>query len=408
MTRHPQPPLGCSIAVSSGPTEFHHQRDTNSSMTPTAASIIINNYNYADYLEEAILSALNQSYPNVEVIVVDDGSSDGSREMLRRYRDEVRVVLKDNGGQASAFNAGFDVSRGDVVFFLDSDDAFLPQLVDHVVPVFRETDVVKVHWPLRVVDADGNDTFEVLDPDLPEGDFRDVVRAYGPMTERTWPSPPTSGNAYSRWFLHSVLPMPESPYRLYADAYLFGLAPAFGVIRRLETPQALYRLHGANAYNSRAEFAEKLALGLEDFEQQATFLSRHYRRQGFQVEPEEWRRHAWWPRVQASLDEILGIVKAEEAFILVDDDAWGTNDVVFGRQRLPFAERDGMSWGPPGDDDEAVAEVERLKKEGAGFLVFAWPAFWWLEFYQRFAHYCRQSFPRLLENDRLLVYDLRT
>ncbi len=227
------------------------------------------------------------------------------------------------------------------------------------------------------------------------------------MNELTWPSPPTSGNAYSREFLLSVLPMPERPYRLYADAYLFGLAPALGVLRRLPEPHALYRRHGANAYNSRAGFAEKLAMGLADFEQQAAFLSRHYQREGLEFETRVWRREAWWPRIQASLDEILAIVAPGEALILVDDDAWGTDGILFGRQRFPFPERFGMSWGPPGDDQEAVAELERLRKEGAAFLVFAWPAFWWLDCYQEFGAYCRQSFRRLLQNDRVLIYDLR-
>ncbi len=377
-------------------------------MAEPLASIIINNYNYAAYLEEALASALNQTYSPHEVIVVDDGSSDGSREVVERYQNDVHAVLKDNGGQASAFNTGFEVSRGEIVFFLDADDAFLPGLAAHVVPLFREPDVVKVHWPLRIVDATGRDTGEILDANLPEGDFRETVLRSGPMNELTWPSPPTSGNAYSREFLRAVLPMPEAPYRLYADAYLFGLAPAFGVLRRLQPPQALYRRHGSNAYNCRAGFAEKLAMGLSDFEQQAAFLARHYQRGGLRVETSVWRRRAWWPRIQASLDEILAFTEPGEALILVDDDSWGTDDMLFGRRRLPFPERFGVSWGAPGDDTEAVAELERLRRQGARFLVFAWPAFWWLECYADFDAYCRRSFPCIVDNDRLVMYDLRT
>ncbi|MFN2555485.1 MAG: glycosyltransferase family 2 protein [Nitriliruptorales bacterium] len=375
-------------------------------MPQLQASIIINNYNYAAYLEEAIDSALNQTYSAREVIVVDDGSSDSSREVLRRYENDVQVVLKENGGQASAFNAGFEVSLGDVVFFLDADDAFLPRLVEEAVALFRESEVVKVHWPLHIIDATGKDTDEILDPDLPEGDFRETVRRYGPMNELTWPSPPTSGNAYSRNFLRAVLPMPETPYRLYADAYLFGLAPAFGVLRRLQVPQALYRRHGSNAYDSRAGFAEKLAMGLSDFEQQAAFLARHYQRAGLPFETSVWRGRAWWPRIQESLDEIFAIAPPGEALILIDDDAWGTDDVIFGRPRFPFPERCGVSWGPPADDAEAVGELERLREQGARYLVFAWPAFWWLECYADFVAYCRQSFPCRLQNDRVLIYDL--
>ncbi len=70
-------------------------------------SILINNYNYGRFLSKAIDSALNQEYQNIEVIVVDDGSTDDSRKIIESYGERIKPVLKENGGQASAFNAGF-------------------------------------------------------------------------------------------------------------------------------------------------------------------------------------------------------------------------------------------------------------------------------------------------------------
>ena len=93
------------------------------------ASIVINNYNYGRFLPEAIESALGHTYPNTEVIVVDDGSTDNSREVISKYGSRVISVLKANGGQGSAFNAGFAASKGDLIFFLDSDDFFYPEKV---------------------------------------------------------------------------------------------------------------------------------------------------------------------------------------------------------------------------------------------------------------------------------------
>src|SRR5436309_2461294 len=110
------------------------------------ASIIVNNFNYGRFLREAIDSALNQTWPGVEVIVVDDGSTDDSREIIASYGDRIVPLLKPNEGQNSAFNAGFSVSRGAAIIFLDSDDALLPAAVEAVIDVFREQDVVKVHW----------------------------------------------------------------------------------------------------------------------------------------------------------------------------------------------------------------------------------------------------------------------
>jgi len=90
-------------------------------------SIVIDNYNYRQYLGEAINSALDQTYRAVEVIVVDDGSTDQSREVICDYGDRVISIFKDNGGQASAMNIGFARSHGDFVIFLDADDMLFPK-----------------------------------------------------------------------------------------------------------------------------------------------------------------------------------------------------------------------------------------------------------------------------------------
>src|SRR2546423_2847131 len=100
-------------------------------MSETRISIIISSYNYARFLREAIDSALTQTYPYVEVIVVDDGSTDDSPRMIREYGERVRAIIKPNGGQASAWNAGFAASGGDAIIFLDSDDLLLPAAAEN-------------------------------------------------------------------------------------------------------------------------------------------------------------------------------------------------------------------------------------------------------------------------------------
>ena len=106
---------------------------------PRSASIIISSYNYGRFLSEAIESALSQTYAPTEVIVVDDGSTDHSRDIIASYGDRITPLLKENGGQASAFNSGFRVSRGEVIFFLDSDDLLLPTVVERALEQFRSS-----------------------------------------------------------------------------------------------------------------------------------------------------------------------------------------------------------------------------------------------------------------------------
>src|SRR5262245_40334734 len=104
-------------------------------------SCLINNYNYAQYVTEAVDSALAQTCPFDEIIVVDDGSTDGSVELLKcRYGDESRVhiIYKPNEGQLSAFNTGFLAATGDIAFFLDADDIYEPSYVETVLRLYAK------------------------------------------------------------------------------------------------------------------------------------------------------------------------------------------------------------------------------------------------------------------------------
>jgi glycosyltransferase involved in cell wall biosynthesis len=370
------------------------------------ASIIITSYNYDRYLNTTIDSALNQTYPNVEVIVVDDGSTDRSIEIITSYGRRITSVLKENGGQGSAFNAGFNASRGEVVFFLDSDDALHPGAVEAALKLFSDPEVVKVHWPLWIIDQHGNKTGKLKEPKLPRGDFRKLILACGPMTEATLPSAPTSGNAYTRTFLERVMPMPETLYRICPDAYLFGLAPAFGKVERISEPQGYWRFHGLNA-SKGARFESKLRMGVRDYEQQCIVLKRLYKDAGITVNAANWKAGAWWPRIERAVHEITTVIPEGETFILADGDGWGTDEVIAGRRRISFIERDGRYWGAPSDDNNAIEELERLRQLDLQFIVFAWPVYWWLEHYCEFRRYLFSNFSCVLENDCLTVFDLQ-
>lgn len=119
-------------------------------------SIIITNYNYGNFLASAINSTLCQRYSSIEVIVVDDGSTDHSHAVINSYGKRIFPVFRQNGGQASAMNAGFHQSHGEIVIFLDADDMLLPDIVQKVVEAFRvHENVAKVMYRMEVVDAAG-------------------------------------------------------------------------------------------------------------------------------------------------------------------------------------------------------------------------------------------------------------
>ncbi len=214
-------------------------------------SVIINNYNYARFLRAAIDSALAQSYPNTEVIVVDDGSTDDSPAILASYGPRIHPVLQANGGQGAAFNAGFARSRGAYVVFLDADDLLHPDAVAQIVAAFsRAPQASRVQYRLAIVDAAGAATGATHPPStvaIPQGDLQRATLLFGDDI----PWLPTSGNAFAATVLRQILPMPTAPYRICADYYLSNLSPLYGTVVAVDAPLGSYRLHGSNHFQRR-------------------------------------------------------------------------------------------------------------------------------------------------------------
>jgi hypothetical protein len=217
-----------------------------------SVDIVIDNYNYGRYLPDAIESACAQTHGKVTVTVVDDGSSDGSRALLDEYAERVTVVLKENGGQASALNAGAELCRGDVVIFLDADDTLHPDAAAEVAAAFAaDPEVVKVQFRTAVIDAEGRPTGAIKPAahlPMPSGDLRraELDSPY----DLVWMA--TSANAFRTSALRRILPIPESQFRTCADWYLVHLTALLGPVVSLDSVAGSYRMHGANNYEPQA------------------------------------------------------------------------------------------------------------------------------------------------------------
>ncbi|MBD2112387.1 MULTISPECIES: glycosyltransferase family 2 protein [Cyanophyceae] len=217
-------------------------------------SILINNYNYGHLLTDAINSALAQNYGNVEVIVVDDGSTDNSKDLLEPYKGKITSVLKANGGQASAMNAGFAVSKGEIVCFLDADDLFLPERLTRVVDIFQTTS--NIDWVFtesmpvetsKIEKGTLNSLFDSIRKDsdaktLARIDFRtDLLK--GKFADFL---PSTSNLCFSRKILEKIFPLPEikglsgmAITDLYIKNLAIGLSPGCVTKENL----GIYRFH---------------------------------------------------------------------------------------------------------------------------------------------------------------------
>ncbi|BAU10248.1 putative glycosyl transferase [Leptolyngbya sp. NIES-3755] len=207
-------------------------------------SIIVNNYNYAQFLPIAIESALSQTYPDVEVIVVDDGSIDRSRTIIQQYGSSIKAVLKENGGQSSAFNAGFQASTGEIICFLDSDDYFMPDKISAIVEVFNQHP--EIDWcfhGLKLIDKNANLIPSKTTLTTRLWDFRDSIRQGQLLNVPT----ATSALCFRQSLLKQILPMPEE-IKITSDNYIKYLALALGKGMFLSNQLAVQRIHGDNHY----------------------------------------------------------------------------------------------------------------------------------------------------------------
>lgn len=367
--------------------------------TISSASVIILNYNYGKFLTASVDSALGQSHAKTEVVVVDDGSTDNSREVIAGYGARVVPVYKANGGMGSAINAGFAASSGEIVCFLDADDVLYPDALAQAAPLFAPG-VTKVHWPMEEIDSAGGKTGTVHNRTLAEGDFRADLQRLGPEIGK--PGVSTSGTALARFVLENILPMPEDEWRRGADAYLAMLAAASGPIRKIETPLSSYRRHDANRFLRRT-VEDKVALGLEGFDRRVRTLLEHFPEAGGAAAIEGWKKRSWWHQ----LDRLLSFVKSHtppgQPMVLIDENLWPERAIA-GREVVRLTEADGETLGLPADDADALARLDAALGKDRHFIAVLSPAFWWLEHYQAFAAHIEKQAQCLVDDEFVRLY----
>jgi glycosyltransferase involved in cell wall biosynthesis len=224
-------------------------------MGMTLITVLIDAYNYGNFIEAAIDSVVAQDFPAewVEILVVDDGSTDNTRERVAKYGERVRYLWKENGGQASAFNLGFAEARGEIIATLDADDYFLPGKLRRVADEFgKHPDAGMVYHARRNL-TETTGTFS--EPEFfAESGFLGADEARLLRYELY----PTSCLAFRRGAVRRLLPIPES-LRIQADGHLVLLMPLIAPVVAVAEPLSVYRLHGRNLF-----FLEERAAPVEE------------------------------------------------------------------------------------------------------------------------------------------------
>jgi glycosyltransferase involved in cell wall biosynthesis len=214
-------------------------------MTEPLFTVLIDTYNYGQFIEEAVRSALEQDFSaeRVEVLVVDDGSTDDTAERLVKFGGRIRYLRKENGGQASAFNFGLAQARGELVALLDADDAWLPGKL------------ARMHRALVEYPEAGMAYHRLYEwrEDGGMGQGGHFAAISGRVTESrrallSYPMMQTSCLVFRRAALQDLLPIPEG-LRTQADAYLTALIVLISPVAAVDEFLGKYRVHGENLFH---------------------------------------------------------------------------------------------------------------------------------------------------------------
>jgi glycosyltransferase involved in cell wall biosynthesis len=226
-------------------------------MTKPFVSVLIDTYNHERFIEEAVVIVLEQNFPPAEreILVVDDGSTDQTPAILKKFEPEIRILRKENGGQASAFNAGIPECRGEIVAFLDGDDWWTPTKLETVTNEFAEHhDVGVLGHGLFETDECGHQNAALVPDRCYVTYLRTVSEGIEFLPMRAFLG--TSRLAVRTSVLGKVIPLPVE-LTIEADEFMATLATAESGARIIDKPLTNYRLHSGNLFQFAEWSAEK-------------------------------------------------------------------------------------------------------------------------------------------------------
>ncbi len=223
-------------------------------------SIAISNYNYENFLVECIDSVLEQTYRDLEIIIIDDGSTDGSAGLIEKHyrkNEFVKFITKSNGGQLSAFNEAVKHATGDIICFLDSDDLYKENYIERIVSLYRDNlEIDFIFCEQEVLYPDGSREIQKLYPASMDLGFSVVSALYS----REWLGSTTSCISLRMSLVYKILPIPyEGDWITRADDILVWGGSLFGARKYYcAEPLVVYRVHDNNNYfgKSFSNYAE--------------------------------------------------------------------------------------------------------------------------------------------------------
>ena len=275
--------------------------------TTPLVSVVLGNYNYGRFIKRSIDSVLTQTYPNIELIIIDDGSTDDSRSVIEAYpkeeSDKFRTVFQINSGQEATFNLGIEQSQGTIVCFLDADDYFHPEKVMKVVKAFKDhPEWVQVGHSWLSVDINGKTVGRATSDKLSQGNVANLLLKWG-----KYASAISSGLACRKSVLQQVMPLTQG---WGVDSYLNVVMPFYGEVGCINEDLMYYRMHGSNM---RAH-SDDLTYLMQQREGMAQFINHTAEQLGllqrFDIQRDvDYRSYQVMQRGTSSFEDAIQIIK---------------------------------------------------------------------------------------------------
>lgn len=272
-------------------------------------SIILDNYNYADFLGEAIESVLNQTYSNYEILLVDDGSTDHSKEIIQQYVlrcDKIIPIFKENGGQTSAFNTAFKEAHGEIIALLDSDDYWYPQKLEKIVEKHKEYQFVQ-HY----LSNNGSGIYRKVNTSI---NWHKILNDYGYLYNHSV----SSSLSFSKKILEPFFPLlNEQEMRYCTDGILVMIALSLTEVGFIEEELGFYRIHGKNGFVGKSDFGKAARKVLE---RQHIYTNLQLQDKGFALI--SFSAHKYLRKI---VEDMLssGVISTEDIFVLYGTESSG-------------------------------------------------------------------------------------
>lgn len=395
-------------------------------MSEPLVSIVIPTFNRADLLRIALQSALDQTYDNVQIIVLDNASSDDTASVVASFANQQIIYLRQgvNIGLYRNWCQALDHVRSPYFSILQDDDLLQPDFVASAISqleqheacalVFTSVEFIDVEGEL--IDSPGSD---LRDPQLIKGlDYLErIVDGENIVLH-------VSSCMYRTHFIRKLGNFDVLHQRHAIEFHFqFRLASRYNLVEIYE-PLVQIRQHAGQDHRSTmartgpigmtSDRIDAISYLLEsqraehpDYRAWLATRQRHINtmRSNYTTDLLPELNLDTEERLELAVQEISSIVEDGKSFILIDEYALGDR-LTHAFQPVPLMEQDGVFAGPPVDANAAIQAAEMLRLQGVEKLVFLWPAFWWFDFYVDFREYLTRHYLCVANNSRLIVFDL--